>query len=70
MRLGGPVADPFNARLLRAMSTAIDRTPSFNAMADHGTLAVRASGRHRVDRTFEAVERHRLTGLRDAKALS
>ena len=51
------------------MGATIDRAPVLDAMPDGRTLAVRAPGRHRVDRTFEPVERHRLTSLRDAKGL-
>jgi hypothetical protein len=51
------------------MGAAIDRAAVRDAMSNHWTLAVRAPGRHRVDRTFEAVERHRLSSLRDPKGL-
>jgi hypothetical protein len=51
------------------MGTAIDSGTVLNAMPDDGTLAVRTPWRHRVDCTFEAVERHRLTSLRDVKGL-
>jgi hypothetical protein len=62
------VADAFDAGLLRAMGAAIDGAAVLDAMSNHGTLAVRAPWRHRVDRTFEAVERHRLSSLGDAKS--
>ena len=62
------VADAFDAGLLRAMGAAIDGAAVLDAMSNHGTLAVRAPWRHRLDRTFEAVERHRLSSLGDAKS--
>src|SRR6476620_6178334 len=62
------VADAFDAGLLRAMGAAIDGAAVLDAMSNHGTLAVRAPWRHRVDRTFEAVERHRVSSLGDAKS--
>jgi len=63
------VADAFDAGLLRAMGAAIDGAAVLDAMSNHGTLAVRAPGGHGVDCTLEAVERHRLSSLRDAKSL-
>jgi hypothetical protein len=51
------------------MGAAIDRAAVLDAMTDDRTLAVRTPRRHGMDRTFEAVERHRLSSLRDAKRL-
>jgi hypothetical protein len=51
------------------MGAAIDSGAVLNAMPDDRALAVRTSRGHRVDYTFEAIERHRLTSLRDAKGL-
>ena len=69
LSLSRSIANAFDARFLRTMSAAIDSAAILDTMADDRTLAMRAPGRHRVDRTFEAVECHRLTSLRDAKGL-
>ena len=50
------------------MGAAINGAAVLDAMPDDRTLAVRTPGRHRMDRTFEAVERHRFASLRDAKS--
>jgi hypothetical protein len=55
--------------MLRAMSTAIDNASRFDAMPNNVAFAVRASGRHGVNRTFEAVECHGPSRQRDAKCL-
>jgi hypothetical protein len=55
------IANAFHARMLRAMSTAIDDTSSFDAVPNNMALAVRASWRHGVNGTFEAVECHGLS---------
>jgi hypothetical protein len=60
------VADSFDARLLRAMRSAIDGFAILDTMPDDGTLTVRTSRCHHVHRTFEVVERH---GWRDPKSL-
>ena len=51
------------------MGAAINSAAILDTMPDDGTLTVGAAGGHRMDRTFEAVERHRLSSLRHAKSL-
>jgi hypothetical protein len=67
-------ADPSDTGFLRAMGATIDRAAVLDAMTDDRTLAVCAAqlrpGRHRMDRTFEAVECHRLPACVMRKALS
>jgi hypothetical protein len=57
-RLCCSIADAFHTRMVRAMSTAIDNTSSFDAVPNNVALAVLTPGRHGVNRTFEAVECH------------
>jgi len=51
------------------MGATINLTTGLNAMTDHGALAVRTTRRHCVNCTFEAVECHGLSGLRDLERL-
>ena len=54
---------------LRTVGAAIDSAAVLDTMSDDGTLTVGAARGHRVDRTFETVEGHRLASLRDPKGL-
>jgi hypothetical protein len=51
------------------MGATINRTARFDAVPNHVALTVSASWRHRVNRTFEAIERQGFAGLRDSKGL-
>src|SRR5262249_25537795 len=51
------------------MGATIYRTARFDAVPNHVALTVSASWRHRVNRTFEAIERQGFAGLRDSKGL-
>lgn len=55
--------------MLCAMGATINRTARFDAVPNHVALTVSASWRHRVNRTFEAIERQGFAGLRDSKSL-
>jgi hypothetical protein len=50
--------------VLCAMGATINRTARFDAVSNHVALTVSASWRHRVNRTFEAIERQGFVGLR------
>src|ERR1700704_2966996 len=65
--LRGAVADA--ALMLGAMGAAIHLAAGLDAMADDLAAAMGASGRHRVDRAFEAVEGHRTAGIRHLECL-
>jgi len=44
------------------MGATINRTARFDAVPNHLALTVSASWRHRVNRTFEAIERQGFAG--------
>src|SRR5436853_6367155 len=64
---GGAVADA--ALVLRAMSAAKDVAGRLDPMPDDLATAMRARGRHRLDRAFEAVEGHRAATAGDLEGL-
>jgi hypothetical protein len=51
------------------MGATINRTARFDTVPNHVALTVSAFRRHRVNRTFEAIERQGSSGLRDCKGL-
>jgi hypothetical protein len=51
------------------MSTTINGAAGFDTVPNHVALTVSASWRHRLNRTFEAVECQGLARLRDLKGL-
>ena len=55
--------------MLGATGAAEDFTVGFDAVADYPAIAVRADRRHGVDCTFETVECHCLSALRNLKGL-
>jgi hypothetical protein len=55
--------------MLCAMGATINRAARFDSVPNHVALTVSASWRHRVNRTFEAIERQVFAGLRDSKGL-
>jgi hypothetical protein len=67
--LGRSIGDAFHSCVFGAMGATINLTTSLNAMTDHCALAVRTTRRHCVNCTFEAVECHGLSGLRDLERL-
>src|SRR5256885_14921129 len=64
---GGAVADA--ALVLGAMSAAKDVAGRLDPVPDDLAAAMRARGRHRLDRAFEAVEGHRAAGALDLERL-
>src|SRR5947208_4632954 len=67
LALGGAVADA--ALALGAMSAAKDVADRLDPMPDDLAAAMRARGRHRLDRAFEAVEGHRAATAGDLEGL-
>jgi hypothetical protein len=51
------------------MSATVNDASGFDAVSNHMAMAMRALWRHSLNRAFKAVERHGLSGLRDAECL-
>src|SRR5215472_15938783 len=66
---GRTVPDTGHARLMRAMSAAVEGVAILDAVPDDAAAAVRAPGCERLDRAFEAVEGVRAAILLDSEGL-
>ena len=64
-----PIAETLDAFLLGAMDAAEDGAVVLDPMPDDAAAAMRAGGRERLDRAFEAVEDHGAAAHGDLEAL-